>query len=167
MLHSVLIRDSSKKTLQAKTCISDYIPKSEAQVVSLEATDQRSSRDHAVYIILDVHFFSSSCRLPLLLLLFFALLLRAEIQYCTSPYEEIGKERLCTLGRSLSWNYANKQSFSGCHKHSIISVRPFSPLQFCSVSASLINPIIRGLGLSHLNSCSAGTWYSGAQSECP
>lgn len=97
----------------------------------------------------------------------FALLLRAEIQYCTSPYEEIGKERLCTLGRSLSWNYANKQSFSGCHKHSIISVWPFSPLQFCSVSASLINPIIRGLGLSHLNSCSAGTWYSGAQSECP
>lgn len=74
----------------------------------------------------------------------FALVLRAEIQYCISPYEELGQERLHALGRSLSWDYANKQSFSGCHKHSIISVWPFSPLQFSSVSVSLINPHYQG-----------------------
>lgn len=66
-------------------------------------------------------------------------------KFSISPYEEIGKERPCALGRSLSWDYANKQSFSGCHKHSIISVWPFSPLQFSSVSASLINPYYQGL----------------------
>lgn len=82
------------------------------------------------------HFFSSHS---------FALVLRAEIQYCISPYEELGKERLHALGRSLPWDYANKQSFSGCHKHSIISVWPFSPLQFSSASVSLINPHYQGL----------------------
>lgn len=115
-------------------------------MVSSEPADEQSSRDHIVYTIsacilfslphANCHFSSSHST---------ALLLRAEIQYCISPYEEIGKKRPCALGRSLCWDYANKQSFSGCHKHSIISVWPFSPLQFSSVSASLINPYYQGL----------------------
>lgn len=146
MQHLGILRDSSERTPQPNSSFSDYILEVETQVVSLEPAHEWNSRDHIDYTVWDVHFYSlphsnhhfSSSHSS-------ALLLRAEIQYRISPYEEIGKKRLSALYRSLSWNYANKQSFSRCHKHSIISLWPFSPLQLSSVSASLINPYYQGL----------------------
>lgn len=146
MLHSAILIHSSERTPQPNSSFSDYIPKVGTQVVSLEPADEWNSRDHTDYTICDVHFYSlphanhhfSSSHSS-------ALLLRAEIQYYISPYEETGKKRLSALRRSLSWSYANKQSFSSCHKHSIISLWPFSTLQLSSVSASLRNPYYQGL----------------------